>query len=57
MKKLKDFFIDAKLSRKERQGVPIILFNDMIAWVGGQRIDDRVKVIDFTKKVIKMDVH
>jgi len=55
-KKVKDFFIDVKLPKRERERIPIVLFGDVVAWIGGQRIDDRVKVTDFTKKILEMDL-
>ena len=56
-KKVKDFFIDSKLPLSERKKIPLILFADHIAWVGGQRIDERVKVTNVTRKAIKMEIH
>ena len=56
-KKVKDFFIDLKLPTNERQNTPIVLFGDLVAWIGGQRIDDRVKLTDSTKKVIRMEIY
>ncbi|MFH0813682.1 MAG: tRNA lysidine(34) synthetase TilS [Pseudomonadota bacterium] len=56
-KKVKDFFIDCKLPKRERIEIPLILFGDSISWIGGQRIDDRVKITDSTKKVIRMELH
>ena len=56
-KKVKDLFIDLKLPMKERQNSPLILFGDSIVWIGGQRIDERVKITNSTKKVIKMEFH
>ncbi|MBN2466627.1 MAG: tRNA lysidine(34) synthetase TilS [Deltaproteobacteria bacterium] len=54
MKKVKDFFIDRKLPLRERGRVPIVLFGDRIVWIGGQRIDDRVKVTEGTRMVIRL---
>lgn len=53
-KKVKDFLIDIKLPLDQRKKIPIVFFGDFIAWIVGQRIDDRVKVTNSTKKVIKM---
>ena len=55
-KKVKDFFMDVKLPRRERERIPIVLFGDMVSWIGGQRIDDRVKVTDSTKKILELDM-
>jgi tRNA(Ile)-lysidine synthase len=55
-KKIKDFLIDLKLPRGERDRIPLVVFGDRVAWVGGQRIDDRVKVTGFTKNVLEMEL-
>jgi tRNA(Ile)-lysidine synthase len=53
-KKLKDLFIDSKVPVRERHKVPVILFQDRIAWVCGFRIDDRFKVKSASKQVLKV---
>jgi tRNA(Ile)-lysidine synthase len=53
-KKVKDFFIDLKIPRIQRKQVPLVLFGDQIAWIAGLRIDEKVKVTQLTKKVVKM---
>jgi tRNA(Ile)-lysidine synthase len=45
-KKLKDFFIDAKVPSKWRDRVPLVVSNKGIAWVVGYRIADWAKVLD-----------
>jgi tRNA(Ile)-lysidine synthase len=53
-KKVKDFFIDLKITRIERKQVPLVLFGDQIAWIAGLRINEKVKITQSTKKVVKM---
>jgi tRNA(Ile)-lysidine synthase len=53
-RKVKDYFIDLKLSSEERSAVPIIVKDEKIAWICGHRIDDRFKVTPRTKKVLKI---
>ncbi len=53
-KKLKDFFIDLKVPAEERACTPILTHKDMILWVCGFRIDDRIKVTPDTKKVLRV---
>jgi len=53
-KKLKDFFIDLKLSSRARAQIPILTHSNRIVWVCGLRIDDRFKVTKDTKKVLKV---
>lgn len=54
--KLKDFFIDHKVPKFERPKVPLLISGEMIAWIVGHRIDERVKVTERTKKVLKITV-
>jgi tRNA(Ile)-lysidine synthase len=54
--KLKDFFIDHKVPKFERPSVPLLISEERIAWVVGYRIDERVKITEKTKKVLKVKV-
>ena len=54
--KLKEFFIDHKVPRFERSNIPLLISGEMIAWIVGYRIDERVKVNEETKKVFKVTV-
>ena len=51
--KLKEFFIDHRIPRFERPKIPLLLSGETVAWVVGYRIDDRFKVTDKTRKVLK----
>jgi len=55
-KKLKDFFIDLKVPRLERDKIPILLSKEKILWVIGYRIDDRFKIDKSTKKILNLKV-
>ena len=50
-KKLSDFFIDRKLSIAEKEDTWLLVSGGEIAWVIGQRIDERFKVTGRTKKI------
>jgi tRNA(Ile)-lysidine synthase len=54
--KLKEFFIDHRVPRFERPNVPLIISAETIVWVVGYRIDERVKVTDKTKRILKAKV-
>jgi tRNA(Ile)-lysidine synthase len=51
-KKLKDFFIDCKIPRQERESVPLLCDEDKIGWVAGMRLDQRVKVDSNTSQIL-----
>jgi len=55
-KKLHDYFIDRKIPRIMRSRIPILVSENRILWVGGHDIDDRVKVTESTKKILRVKV-
>ncbi len=55
-KKLKDFFIDSKISRDERDRILLAVSGNEIIWVVGYRISEKVKVTQRSKKVIKLGI-
>jgi len=54
--KLKEFFIDHKIPKFERPRIPLLISGDIIAWVVGYRIDERVKVTEKTMRVLKVEL-
>ncbi|GAI20793.1 unnamed protein product, partial [marine sediment metagenome] len=54
-KKLNEFMIDAKIPHSWRQRIPIVCSPNHILWVVGWRIDDRVKVTEGTKQVLRLE--
>jgi tRNA(Ile)-lysidine synthase len=54
--KLKEFYIDHKVPRFERPSIPLLISGEMIAWVVGYRIDERVKVTGKSRKVLRVEV-
>jgi len=55
-KKIQDLFVDEKIPAEQRDSVPIIESGGKVVWVGGVRLDDRAKVTDKTKKVVKLEL-
>jgi tRNA(Ile)-lysidine synthase len=53
-KKLKDFFIDAKVPKSRRRQTPILCTEDHIIWVVGHRLDDRVKLTSHTSRLLRL---
>jgi tRNA(Ile)-lysidine synthase len=53
---LKKFFVNNKISRKERLRVPLLLSEDKIIWVIGARISDPVKIRPETNTVLCAEV-
>jgi tRNA(Ile)-lysidine synthase len=53
-KKIARFLIDQKLAKTDKEKIWILESNNKIIWVVGHRIDDRFKVSNFTKKVLRI---
>jgi tRNA(Ile)-lysidine synthase len=53
--KLKKFFIDHRICRRDRAMVPVLTDRKRILWLVGQRIDDRVSVTAETSQVLKVE--
>lgn len=53
-KKLKDFFIDEKIPRDERNKIPLLADGNKILWVIGYRYSDAYKITSSTGKVLQV---
>jgi len=51
-KKLKDFFIDEKVPKFDRDKIPILCDAEKILWVVGYRFNQRVRVTDATNRYL-----
>lgn len=51
-KKLSDFFVDQKFSRREKEKVWILESKGRIVWIAGHRPDDRFSITDATARVL-----
>jgi tRNA(Ile)-lysidine synthase len=54
-KKLQDFMVDAKIPRMWRSHIPIVCSPQQIIWVVGWRIDDRVRVTEDSRAIVRLE--
>ena len=55
-KKLKDYMIDCKIPREERENLTLLADGSHILWIVGYRISQYYKVTSQTKTVLKVHV-
>ena len=55
-KSLKDYLIDNKIPKEERDGVYVVADGSHVMWVIGLRISEYYKVTDKTKKIMEISV-
>jgi tRNA(Ile)-lysidine synthase len=53
-KKLQDFFADLKVPRSAREGIPLVVAPEGIVWVAGYRTDHRFRVMDSTRRILRL---
>lgn len=54
-KKLKDYFIDAKIPREERDGLLLLATDSEVLWIVGDRISEKYKVTLQTKQILMIN--
>ncbi len=54
--KVKDFFINNKIPRKIRRKTSVLVSKDVIVWIVGHRIDERAKITQQTRNVLKIEL-
>lgn len=55
-KKLKDFFIDLKIPREERDQIPLIATKNDIVWVVGYRMNEKYQCTEHTKDILIIEI-
>ncbi len=53
-KRVAEFMIDARIPRSWRKRIPMVTDGDAVIWVVGCRIDDRVRVTEYTKRILRL---
>ena len=53
-KKLKDIFINLKIPKESRDIIPIVCFDEKIAWVVDVKVSEQFKVTSNTKQILKI---
>lgn len=54
-KKLKDFFIDEKIPREQRELIPVVAEGQEIIWIVGKRYSEKYRITDETKEVVILE--
>lgn len=54
-KKLNAFMIDARIPQAWRRRIPIVCSPEQVLWVVGYRIDERSKVTDNTRRILRLE--
>ena len=55
-KKLKDFFIDEKIDKIDRDRIPLIISDGTIIWIVSHRLAEDAKVDQNSKNIVKIEV-
>jgi len=54
-KKVNLFMIDEKIPQPWRARIPIVCDSQQILWLAGYRIDDRARITEETKRVLRLE--
>lgn len=55
-KKLKDYMIDEKIPRRDRDGIPLLASGHEVFWVIGHRIGESCKIREDTERVLRIQI-
>ena len=53
-KKVKDIFMDLKIPVDERDKIPVLCFDNEIAWLVAYKVSEKFKITKETKNIIKI---
>lgn len=54
-KRLKEYFIDSKIPREQRDKMPLLCIDNEVIWIIGDKISDKFRVTENTKSVVKIE--
>lgn len=54
-KKLQDFFVDEKISKSDRDSIPLVCVGDEVIWIVGHRINEKYKITENTTKAVYLE--
>lgn len=53
-KKIKDIFINSKVPKEKRDVIPLVCFDEEIAWILGIKVSEQFKITSNTKQILKI---
>lgn len=56
-KKLKDYFIDKKVPRSQRDAIPLVVDENSIIWVAGYQLNENYKITSKTRNIIQFKIN
>lgn len=54
-KKLKEYFIDIKIPKDQRDEIPLLCVENEVIWIVGYKISDKFKVTENTSNILKIE--
>jgi tRNA(Ile)-lysidine synthase len=55
MKKIKSVFIDGKIPLRRRKKIPLVLDQEAVIWIAGLLLNERVKITEKTRQILKVE--
>jgi tRNA(Ile)-lysidine synthase len=55
-KKLKAWFIDEKIPRRQRNSIALVADRQSVIWITGMRLSERVRVNEKTRRIVKIEM-
>lgn len=55
-KKLKAYFIDEKIPRRQRDHIPLVADRHSVIWIAGLRLSERVRIEEKTRHIVKIEM-